>query len=81
MKKVALSLVVLFAAAMVACSGNKENTEAAPATDTPLLRQQLTPRQKQLRLTQLTKKLLQLRLPQLRLPPLRLPQPKLLLNN
>ena len=35
MKKVALSLVVLFAAAMVACSGNKENTEAAPATDTP----------------------------------------------
>lgn len=33
MKKVALSLAVLFAAALVSC-GNKENKEEAAATDT-----------------------------------------------
>lgn len=37
MKKVALSLVALFALAMVSCNGNKENTTEAPATDSPVV--------------------------------------------
>ena len=37
LKKVALSLVALFALAMVSCNGNKENTTEAPATDSPVV--------------------------------------------
>lgn len=33
MKKVALSLAVLFAAALVSCGGNKENKEEAATVD------------------------------------------------